>query len=208
MSIGEYHSKKYSNDINEFAKDKEVHVLTNYPEHFKNCIVQNYDRTIFSYYQKLPFLLSLVLKIKNRVTYFDSDSIDLVKNKDFKFDNKSAYTYKIFYNTNYTNEELRTDTALSILCDIYEELGYEMCNYLHERVLSIPYSSKIKKVFDEIVKLQPIFEEKYPKGKEWNKHDFKNYSKNGCGYGEGGALSIVLKNNNIKVLQLIEKTLF
>ena len=49
---------------------------------------------------------------------------------------------------------------------------------------------------------------KYPKGKEWNNHNFKNYSKNGCGYGEGGALSIVLKNNNIKVLQLIEKTLF
>ena len=95
MSIGEYHSKKYSNDINEFAKHNEVHVLTNYPEHFKNCILENYDRTIFSYYQKLPFLLSLVLKTKKRVTYFDSDSIDLVKNKDFKFDNKSVYSYKI-----------------------------------------------------------------------------------------------------------------
>ena len=175
MSIGEYHSKKYSNDINEFAKHNEVHVLTNYPEHFKNCIIENYDRTIFSYYQKLPFLLSLVLKTKKRVTYFDSDSIDLVKNKDFRFDNKSVYSYKIFYNTNYTNEELRTDIALGVLCDIYEELGFEMCNYLHERILSIPYSTKIKKVFDEIVKLQPIFEENYPKGKEWNKHDFKNY---------------------------------
>ena len=207
MSIGESHSLKYSNDINEFAKHNEVYVLTNYPEYFQNCIIQNYNRNVFSYYEKLPFFLSLVKEYKKRVVYFDVDSINLIKDKNFGFDNESVYSYKIFKNTNYTDTQLRTDSALNVLCDIYSELGYKMCDYLHERIISIPYSQNINKIFKEIVKLQPIFEEKYPKGKEWNNHSFKNYSKNGCGYGEGGALSVILRNNNIKILKLKEKKL-
>ena len=183
-------------------------ILTDQPNYFLNAKTILYKRNEFSYYEKLPFFLSLVKEYKKRVVYFDADSLSLVKDKDFGFDKESTYSYKIFKNTNYTDTQLRTDDALNILCDIYSEIGYEMCDYLHERIISIPYSENINKIFKEIIKLQPIFEKKYPKGKEWNNHNFKNYSKNGCGYGEGGALSIVLKNNNIKVLQLIEKTLF
>ena len=82
-----------------------------------------------------------------------------------------------------------------------------MCDYLHERIISIPYSQKIDKMFKEIIKLQPIFEENYSKGKKWRNYDFKRYSKIGCGYGEGGAVSVILKNNNVNILPLTEKNL-
>ena len=194
-------------ELDEFSKSNELFVLTNQPEYFLNAKTILYDRNEFSYYEKLPLLLSLIQKEKKRVTYFDADSLNLVKDKDFGFDNKSVYSYEIFKNTNYTEKQLRTNHGLDILCDIYSELGYEMCDYLHERIISIPYSQKIDDIFNEIVKLKPIFEKKYPKGKDWKKTDFSKYSQIGCGYGEGGALSVVLKNNNINFLPLIEKNL-
>jgi len=197
----------YFEELDNFSKTNNLVILTDQPDYFLNSKTILYKRNEFSYYEKLPFILSLVKEHKERVVYFDVDSIDLVKDKNFGFDNKSAYSYKIFKNTDYTDTQLRTDDGLNILCDIYSELGYEMCDYLHERIISIPYSQKIDKMFKEIVKLQPVFEENYSKGKQWKSYDFKRYSKIGCGYGEGGALSIILKNNNINILPLIEKNL-
>jgi hypothetical protein len=207
LVYGEELHDLHSKELDKFSETHDLIVLTNLPQYFLNAETILYERNEFSYYEKLPFLFSLVKEHKNRVVYFDVDSIDLVKDKNFGFDNKSAYSYKIFKNTDYTDTQLRTDDGLNILCDIYSELGYEMCDYLHERIISIPYSQKIDKMFKEIVKLQPVFEENYSKGKKWKSYDFKRYSKIGCGYGEGGALSIILKNNNINILPLIEKNL-
>jgi len=99
---------------------------------------------------------------------------------------------------------------MAVMLDIYQELGYKMCDYLHERILSIPYSEKIPLILEEIVELQPLFEERYPKGKNWDtpsRDDIQSFSNVGCGYGEGGALSVVLKNNNINVKTLKENKL-
>lgn len=197
----------YSTKLDEFSKKCNLQILTDNPEYFSNANTILYERNEFSYYEKLPFLLSLIKEYKERVLFFDVDSLNLIKDKDFGFDNKSAYSYQIFKNSNYTEQELRTNYGLDVLCDIYSELGYEMCDYLHERIISIPYSQKINDIFNEITKLQPIFEKKYPKGKNWQGADFSKYSQIGCGYGEGGALSVVLKNNNINFLPLIEKNL-
>lgn len=75
MSIGKYHSEKYSNDINRLATKYKVEVLTDCPEYFKNCTIHEYSRDVFSYYEKLPFMLSVILNNKDRVLYFDSDTI-------------------------------------------------------------------------------------------------------------------------------------
>ena len=185
VSVGKEISKKYSDDINRLATKYKVVILTNYPEYFTDCTTLEYSRNIFSYYEKLPLLLSLVLQNKDRVTYFDVDSVNLVEDKEFIFDNESVYTYKLYKNENYTTEKLREDSGLDVMLDIYEELGYEICDYLHERILSIPYSEKVKKVLEEILELQPIFEERYPKGKNWNnpsKKDLQRFSNTGCGY--------------------------
>ena len=67
---------------------------------------------------------------------------------------------------------------------------------------------KIKKIKEEILELQNIFEEKHPKNKDWSKASRKNlqrYSKVGCGYGEGGALSVVLTNHKFKFKELNQK---
>jgi len=197
----------YSTKLDEFSKKCNLQILTDRPEYFSNANTVLYERNEFSYYEKLPFLLSLIKEYKERVLFFDVDSLDLIEDKNFGFDKTSAYSYYIFKNSNYTEKQLREEYGLDILCDIYLELGYEMCDYLHERVISIPYSEKIDKIYKELIKLKPIFEKKYPKGKDWDDVNFQKYSKTGCGYGEGGALSVILRNNNVNVLSLVEKNL-
>lgn len=216
MSIGKYHSEKYSNDINRLATKYKVEVLTDCPEYFKNCTIHEYSRDVFSYYEKLPFMLSVILNNKDRVLYFDSDTINEIENSQYNFDEKSVYTYKLYPTSTYfikygrekALEILTKDSGIIVLLDILDELGYDMCDYLHERILSIPYSNKIKKVKEEILELQNIFEEKHPKNKDWSeasRKDLQRYSKAGCGYGEGGALSIVLTNHKFKFKELNQK---
>lgn len=209
VSVGEEISKKYQYEINQLSKSQKVVILTDSPQYFKNCEIIHYKRNIFSYYEKLPFLLRLVLENKQRIVYFDVDSINLIDNK-FDFDMESVYTYKIFQNENFTIEKLREDSGYTLTLDIYEKLGYKMCNYVHERFISIPYSEKVKSVLDDILMLQPIFEETYSKNKVWknpSRLNLKRYSETGCGYGEGGALSVVLKNHDINIKSIFGKNL-
>jgi len=209
VSVGEEISKKYQYEINQLSKSQKVVILTDSPQYFNNCEIIHYKRNIFSYYEKLPFLLRLVLENKQRIVYFDVDSINLIDNK-FDFDMESVYTYKIFQNENFTIEKLREDSGYTLTLDIYEKLGYKMCNYVHERFISIPYSEKVKSVLDDILMLQPIFEETYSKNKVWknpSRLNLKRYSETGCGYGEGGALSVVLKNHDINIKSIFGKNL-
>lgn len=210
LSVGKEISENYSGDINRLATKYDVVVLTDSPEYFSKCNLIEYSRDVFSYYEKLPLLLSLVLQNKERVTYFDADSVNLIEDKNYEFDNESVYTYKIYEQKGFTEKQLRNDVGVDVMLDIYEELGYKICDYLHERILSIPYSKKVALVLEEILELQPLFEERYPKGKKWvnsNRDNIQKFSNTGCGYGEGGALSIVLKNNNIPTKTLEENRL-
>ena len=200
----------YSSKLNEFAKNNKLFVYTNYPDYFPNCKTVKYTRDVFSYYEKLPFILSLVNKLKQRVLYFDVDSIDLIKDNSYEFDDESVYSFKIFKNSSYSKNELKKELGLSVLCDIYDELGSYTCDevdYVHERIISIPCYKNIESILEEIIKLQPIFEERFSKNKNWPNHIFQKYSKIGCGYGEGGALSLVLKDNNLKIKKLISNIL-
>ena len=210
MCIGNEFISLYKDIINSFSENNNLHIITDNPNEFPNAHCYEYNRDVFSYYEKLPFILSLVLNNKDRVLYFDADSIELIEDKEFIFDNNSVYSYKIYEHKSYTEEELRKDEGMAVMLDIYQELGYKMCDYLHERILSIPYSEKIPLILEEIVELQPLFEERYPKGKNWDtpsRDDIQSFSNVGCGYGEGGALSVVLKNNNINVKTLKENKL-
>ena len=90
VSVGKEILKKYSNDINRLATKYKVVILT-LSEYFTDCTTLEYSRNIFSYYEKLPLLLSLVLQNKDRVTYFDVDSVNLVEDKDL-YSIMKAYT--------------------------------------------------------------------------------------------------------------------
>ena len=41
-------------------------------------------------------MLSVILNNKDRVLYFDSDTINEIENSQYNFDEKSDYTYKLY----------------------------------------------------------------------------------------------------------------
>lgn len=199
LSYGINFCREYGPTINQSIQD--ITVLTNFTTLFSNKPTKFYSRNEFSYYEKIILLLKLVKEYKQRVTYFDVDSYNLV-DFDYVYDNNSVYTYKIYDNSKYKNtkrELIEQYPGVLALYDIYNKYGYELCKYPHERIISIPYSDKINNVLEEIQDLQDPFEVSYPKGKVWKDKDLTLFAKNGCGYGEGGALAAVLHKHNIKL---------
>ena len=58
-----------------------------------------------------------------------------------KFNEETIYTHKVYQNEKYSISELSKDVSLVILMNVYKQLGFDnvICNYPHERILSIPY---------------------------------------------------------------------
>ena len=97
---------------------------------------------------------------------------------------------------------------------VYKELGFEnvICRYIHERIISIPYiSSKFNELKENVLKVQSIWEENWSIGKKWigypidetGTHECNRWSRYGCGYGEGGALSIYCKQLDINSEKIV-----
>ena len=79
---------RFSKEINRVGKVDTVHVLTDQPQYFDNCITYQYEevmgRSQFSYYSKLTFLFKLLLECKERVNYVDADFLKTIFNKESK----------------------------------------------------------------------------------------------------------------------------
>ena len=86
------------------------------------------------------------------------------------------------------------------------DCGFDRCNYIDEKIISIPYNDNTLTLKKSLKVVQQMWENLYPKGKVWTgmphdstgTHESNKWSKQGCGYGEGGALSILVKKLNIK----------
>lgn len=222
LCVGEKWCKQNADDINDLGKNNLVYVYTDFAEYFPNCKIVEYTRKDFSYYEKLPFWLNLIIKHKERVVYIDSDSIETIPMQILRkgitnLDNKSVYTFTMFNNPSYAYERLKKNPSLVQLMEIYQELGYDpICFYLHEKLLSLPYKKdETELILKEILNLQSIFEEKYYKGRFWEgiphdetgTHECNKWSKYGCGYGEGGAISILIHNLNIPIKTIKESSI-
>lgn len=96
------------------------------------------------------------------------------------------------------------------MIEVYKQLGFKnvVCNYIHERITSVPYiPSKFNQLKDSIFKVQSIWEKTWSKGRKWKGysgyeskgHECNKWSENGCGYGEGGAISIFAKQLKINL---------
>jgi len=203
LSYGEELSKKYSEQIN--SSNLDITVYTNFPEYFNKKTVL-YERKEFSYYEKITFLLKLVKENFSRYTYFDIDSYDLLNN-NFSFSKNKVYCYKIFdlRKMKYLDINLlKNYPGVAALAGIYNQYGYELCKYPHERLISVPYLNEIDSIIKEVKNLQGIFEEIYPEGKVWKDNSLTRFAKKGCGYGEGGALAGILNKYKIK-LEVFDK---
>ena len=214
LCYGDYFAKKYSSDINKISENHSIYVYTNKPEYFKStCNIIEYKRKEFSYFEKLVLIFNVMDKCKERVTYFDSDSIDteqvqsMLVGTNRKFEDETIYTYKVFKNEEYSIEDLSTDPSLYTLMNVYRELGFQdvRCNYPHERILSIPYiHNKFKRLKEGVLSVQSVWENNWPMGKNWiEKHRCNKWSQFGCGYAEGGALSIYVKELKINLDRVV-----
>ena len=105
MCIGNYWIKKYQEEINKFGKENTLHILTDNPESFEYGVSHMYDRDVFSYYEKINFILYLSKRYNQRVTYIDSDWIGSL-NTNLKLDEANLYTYKVFDLTDSSYEKI------------------------------------------------------------------------------------------------------
>ena len=222
LCVGEKWCKENADDVNDLGKNNIVYVYTDFPDYFPNCKIVEYTRSEFSYYEKLPFWLRLIIKHKKRVVYIDCDSVktipmQIIRSGSANFDKKSVYTFTIFDNPLALLERMKKNPSLVQLIEIYKELGYDpLCFYLHEKLLSLPYKkNETEFILKEILNLQSIFEEKYYKGRFWEgipndetgTHECNKWSKYGCGYGEGGAISILVHNLNIPIKTIVSHSI-
>ena len=216
LCVGIDWCEKHSQAINDIGENHTIYVYTDCPHYFPNCNIIQYTRSDFSYFEKLVLLFNVMDECNERVTYFDCDStkrnqVQLMLNGlNQPFDNKSIYTYKVFKNVEYSIEDLSTDPSLYILMNVYRELGFKdvRCNYPHERILSLPFiPKKYKKLKEKVLNVQPIWEKNWSMGKAWiGTHPCNKWSQYGCGYAEGGALSIYAKELKINLEPILPIT--
>ena len=63
--------------IDKFIKTNQLHILTDTPNSFNYGTTHLYDRDVFSYYEKINFILSLSKQYNERITYIDTDCISV-----------------------------------------------------------------------------------------------------------------------------------
>ena len=214
LCIGEEWCKNYSDQLNELASKHKVYVLTDFPSYFNDCNTILYTRNEFSYYERLVNLFKVCLENKQRVTHIDANKINhekfqMILSNDFRgFDNYTIYCARIFHNEAYPLSIAHRNPTLAVFTEAMESIegvNFKKCNYIDEKIISIPYNETTNKLFKLVESVQTMWEKLYPKNKFWEgipnddtgTHESNKWSKQGCGYGEGGALSIFAKQLNI-----------
>lgn len=196
MCIGEKWCNKFSKSINDFSENFDIRVLTDNIDLFPKCKTYYYERNVFSYYEKLNHIFNLIEETEERITYIDADFISSF-NTNIQFDLTTLYCGNILnikelplkkYITNNTVEDIK-NIFKSI--DVNEVYDY----YIHEAIISFPYTKYNHEIKKDIEKLQSPIESLYNKNSATTTH--KRYSGNGVGYGEGWALQAILTKYKI-----------
>ena len=188
----EWHEKFAANIVKE-CKSHDIYILTNMPEYFKGCeFVEEYTRPVFSYYEKLNWVLKLSKELKQRVTYVDADWVFNLTQGLENIDEEQIYTYRIL--------QMSVLTDRKMLIDLFESADYPWNDddYIPEGIISMPYLPDIlDNVIADIEYLQPFWENTFTQETKVTKI-LKRYTKFGIGYAEGGALTAVAHKYGIK----------
>jgi len=196
--VGKEFCDQYSKHINDEGANKALFVSTDHPELFPECSTRLYNREVFSYYDKLIFLIELVIEHKQRVTFIDADWFRNI-NENIVIDDNVVYSWHLF-----NEEELLHlgfyNNGIDLTKTLLEDNGFKYDNKLYpgEAILSVPYLDNIEIILTELKSLQTVWEKTFNKDLDLN-HKSKRYSSYGVGYFEGGALYAVLVKNNIEV---------
>lgn len=196
MCVGKQSTSLYNNSLNSFSKNNNLHILTDVVDLFNDATCYPYTRKVFSYYEKINFILELSKKFKERITYIDCDWVSEY-DINLEYDNSSLYTYKIFSLQN-ENEVTQyfTDVELNLRKRLLPIIGTEgiVDYYIPEALLSVPYLENVDDIILDSKKLQLSIEEIY-NSKNKNPR-FYRYVKSGIGYCEGwGITSLCIKYN-------------
>lgn len=199
MCIGSEWCEKYYNSINTFAETETVHILTDNPTYFPNCINYTYNRDVFSYYEKLNHIMTVSSKLKKRITYVDADWLSKV-NTDLEYDDTSLYCY-YHYNLIDTDfikvfgggfkekiKPLLSKVGLNTIGD----------GYIPEAFISFPYLNNIQDISQDIFILQDPLEKIFSTS-DRNRTD-KYVADGKIGYGEGWSLTILCEKYNINII--------
>ncbi len=215
LCVGKNWVNKHKDSVEKISKDNKIFVTTDEPNSFFNANTIQYTREEFSYYEKIISLLKLCVEHKQRVTHFDVDLINtpkfnmILENK-CTFNDNTIYSNRIFKNENFEEHILRKNPATVVFMNIIRQLkcDFIICNYLHENIISVPYMKDTSELLlNSVLSIQSLWENLFCKGRVWigkphnddGVQECNKWSKNGCGYAEGGSLSLYAKKYNIPI---------
>ena len=202
---GEEYRKKYTLQIQNEVKGKDVHILTDKPELFPECKTELYEKEVFSYYDKLTFLLRTVLKRKERVTFIDCDWFTgLHISLDIEPD--TFYTYRLYPFSDFAIMPFSIH-GLNLVKEVTSKHKLEFKDevYIGEAIMSLPYLDCTQDILDDLDYLQKDWESTFNQNLETKSTKLKRYASYGVGYGEGGALTAILQKYNVTLKEVDKK---
>jgi hypothetical protein len=199
VAVGQAYIDAANYIIANFGNEWDIHVLTDRPDKINGkCEIELHNHKVFSYFHKLLFVLRLVEKHKQPVTYVDADRLDMFSNeflKEFSFgpyfkilncwpegrEFKKHYSHGQHFKpfVDYCNEN---------------DLNYDIDTF-SEEIFYVPYVLDICDIIYDVEKIKPIFEYQSIISRETNPY-YPN-----IGNAEGLALSFALKKNHAKIIK-------
>lgn len=201
MCVGKDWVNQYYGQIDKFAKTNQLHILTDTPNSFNYGTTHMYDRDVFSYYEKINFILSLSKQYNERITYLDSDYINAF-DTTLEFDKHSLYSYKILYLTNpsylkwWSSSEDEISRTLLSEIDINGTIDY----FIPEALISFPPQKEIDNIISDSKKLQKKIESTYNQNTKTRKRLDKY--KHGIGYSEGWGITALCIKYEIPIKEI------
>lgn len=210
--VGDKFHDRYHERINNYGNDVSIDILTDKPESYTNCKTTLYNKTPFSYYDKMMFLLDCVRKYKSRVTHLDVDWF-FTLDHNIKLEKNTFYTYHIF-NYNRPAETTRSPKNYELLVRVLNTIlvnnGYDpklYKNSIGEAFMSLPYHRKFNELYSRVKDMQIDFESSL-NSKTGFSSSYNKYQNTGVGYNEGMALTTVMDYLGIKYKELHEKKFY
>ncbi len=202
MCVGNKWTNKYKTSINNFSKENTLHIFTDDMKSFENCVCHEYTRDVFSYYEKINFVLKLSKEYKERICYIDTDWLQGY-DTNIIVDNHSVYTYTNF---NLSDDNVVTnfftDIEIELQKTILRKIGIdkELEYYMGEAILFFPYNENIDDIISDSKTLQEYLENTYHQTTITKKR-LDRYKK-GIGYAEGWGITALMVKYNIPIKQI------
>jgi hypothetical protein len=202
-------------DIKKLIKDYDIRVLTDEPSAFNNigCTIYEYDKKIFTYFDKFFFSFRLIKELKKDILYIDCDHLcDIVTNEKYRtLESNNQILYLTFWPVNINGEwrawkylpDMNIEKWVRPIIEFIELEGSDSSKIetMFEQLYYFPVNLDYDKIQYELEKIKPVF--------EYASLYSKNlYRRTIYGHGEGLALSYVLHILNIEKKAIVEPLSF